>query len=106
MPVANRKTLDEIVRRLVAEFQPEKIVLFGSHAWGQPDADSDLDLLVIVPESDERPIQRDWRARRCLGKVPHPIDVIVKTRREFEYFRPVVASLEHRIAEEGKVLYG
>jgi len=106
MPGRDQKALDEIVRRLVAEFQPEKIILFGSHAWGQPDADSDLDLLVIVPESDERPIQRDWRARRCLGKVPYPIDIIVKTRREFEYFRPVVASLEHRIAEEGKVLYG
>jgi len=106
MVTIEAEVLDEIVQRLVSEFSPEQIFLFGSHAWGRPDADSDLDLLVIVPESDERPIQRDWRARRCLGKVPHPIDVIVKTRREFEYFRPVVASLEHRIAEEGKVLYG
>jgi len=106
MPAARHEALDEIVRRLVAEFDPERIILFGSHAWGDPDADSDLDLLVIVPESDERPIERARRARRCLRGIGVPLDVLVKTRGEFEYFRPVVASLEHRIAEQGEVLYG
>ncbi|MFO8011881.1 MAG: nucleotidyltransferase domain-containing protein [Phycisphaerae bacterium] len=106
MPVANRQLLDEAVRRLVAEFNPERIVLFGSHAWGQPDTDSDLDLLVIVSESDESPIERARRARRCLRSLGVPLDVLVKTVEEYEYFRPVVASLEHRIAEQGEVLYG
>ena len=41
--------LREITRRLVAEFQPEQVILFGSHAWGTPHQDSDVDLLVIVP---------------------------------------------------------
>ena len=41
----------EITHRLENEFQPEEIILFGSHAWGTPDEDSDLDLLVIVPQS-------------------------------------------------------
>ena len=98
--------LDEIVQRLVSEFSPEQIFLFGSHAWGAPDADSDLDLLVVVSASNERSGDRAWRAHRCLHGIRVPMDILVKTRREFEYFRPVVASLEHRIAEEGKVLYG
>ena len=42
--------LEEITRRLVAEFQPEQIFLFGSHAWGRPTADSDLDLLVVLAD--------------------------------------------------------
>ena len=40
------------------EFDPEQIILFGSHAWGTPSEDSDIDLLVIVPDSDARPTQR------------------------------------------------
>ena len=36
--------LQEVTHRLVDEFQPEQIILFGSHAWGEPDRDSDLDL--------------------------------------------------------------
>ena len=42
----------EITNRLVKEFNPEKIFLFGSHAWGIPNKDSDLDLLIIVSNSD------------------------------------------------------
>lgn len=44
--------LDEITARLVAEFDPEAVYLFGSYVWGEPDEDSDLDLLVVVAESD------------------------------------------------------
>ena len=43
------------IGHLVAEFDPDQIILFGSHAWGMPGQDSDVDLLVIVPETDERP---------------------------------------------------
>ena len=97
---------EEVVRRLVDEFHPEAIYLFGSHAWGQPDVDSDMDLLVIIEESGEKPIQRAIRAQRSLRGVKVPIDVLVKTRQEFEKYIPVKASLEAQIAREGKLLYG
>ena len=45
--------LKEMTQRLVAEFQPRQIYLFGSYAWGQPNKDSDVDLLVVVPDSDQ-----------------------------------------------------
>ncbi len=51
--------LPEIVRRLVAEFDPEAIILFGSRAWGIPRPDSDYDLFMIVTESDEHPVKRE-----------------------------------------------
>ena len=97
---------EEVVRRLVDEFHPEEIYLFGSHAWGKPTTDSDLDLLVIVSQSRQKPIQRAIRAQRSLRGVKVPVDVLVKTRREFETYSSVKASLEAQISREGKLLYG
>ena len=57
--------LGEMTQRLVAEFQPEQVILFGSHAWGTPNEDSDVDLLIIVSHSDEKPVQA-CRARSSL----------------------------------------
>ena len=98
--------LREITRRLVAEFQPEQVILFGSHAWGTPHEDSDVDLLVIVPQSDEKPVQRAVRGHRCLSGLRVSKDILVKTRAEVERFRHVHTSLECQILERGKVLYG
>jgi len=48
MKTVSNELLADITRRLVAEFQPEEVILFGSQAWGIPNEDSDVDLLVIV----------------------------------------------------------
>lgn len=105
MKTISRDVLQEITERLIAEFQPEQIILFGSRAWGKPDDDSDVDLLVIVPHSDMKPIQRAVRARRCLRGIRMPKDILVKTRAEVDKYRDVYASLECEILERGKVLY-
>jgi predicted nucleotidyltransferase len=97
--------LQDMTQQLVAEFQPEQIVLFGSQAWGRPTADSDVDLLVIVADSTEKPVQRAQRAYRRLRDMPVPLDVLVKTRAEVERYRHVYASLECEILERGRVLY-
>jgi len=104
------KYLDETILhtmtdRLVAEFDPEQIFLFGSHAWGVPTENSDVDLYVIVPESSERPLQRAQRAIACLGGMKIPKDVLVRTFAESEKYRHVYASLESQIFEKGRVLY-
>ena len=94
MQAQEQSILDEMVRRLVAEFQPEQIILFGSHAWGEPTEDSDIDLFVIVPDSDEKPIDRMQRAHHCLGGLGVSKDVLMKTRSEADRFRYVRASLD------------
>jgi predicted nucleotidyltransferase len=106
MKTLSTDLLEEITQRLVAEFQPDQIILFGSHAWGAPHEDSDVDLLVIVPESNEPPVQRAQRAHCCLSGLNVPKDVLVKTRAEVERYRHVHASLTGQILEEGRVLYG
>jgi predicted nucleotidyltransferase len=106
MPTATEDVLPEIVRRLVDEFDPEEIILFGSRAWGQPRPDSDYDLLVIVSDTHEKPTRRATRGYRCLRGIRVPTDLIVSTRAEFDRFRRVPASLEAAILGRGKVLYG
>ncbi len=101
--------LEEITKRLVREFDPECIFLFGSHVWGNPGKDSDLDLFVIVRYvrySDFSPAKRSSLAYRCLRDIPHPLDILIKTRKEVERFSEVPASLEYKILQQGKLLYG
>ena len=100
------EVLPEIVRRLVDEFDPEEIILFGSRAWGRPKPDSDYDLLVVVTTSEEKPTRRAARGYRCLRKADVPIDLVVKTRAEFDRFRGVAASLDAEISRRGRILYG
>lgn len=94
-----------ITQRLVEAFQPEQIYLFGSQAWGEPTQASDVDILVIVAQSPDRPTQRATQAYRALRGIQVPIDVLVKTRAEFDKFRDVPASLEHEILQRGKLIY-
>jgi predicted nucleotidyltransferase len=98
--------LSEVTRRLAEEFKPEQVWLFGSYAWGQPNQDSDLDLLVIVPGSNESPVRRAQRAHRCLRGLGIAKDILVKTRAELERFRNVPSSLEADILSRGRLIYG
>jgi uncharacterized protein len=98
--------LQAATQRLVAEFQPEEIYLFGSRVWGVPRADSDVDLMVIVRQSDERPIRRDQRAQKCLGRLELSADVLVRTRHEVERVRNIAGSLTADVLRNGRKLYG
>ena len=101
-----QETLEEIVRRLSAALAPEQIVLFVSHAWGEPTVDSDIDLLVVVPESDAPPHRRAVRAHRALRGVPVPCDIRVRTRAKLERVNSVRSSLLYRAMTEGRRLDG
>ncbi len=96
--------LRAITKRIVENIHPEKIILFGSYAYGEPTLDSDIDLLVIM-RSDKRPVERsdeisDLFARRSFG-----LDVLARTPREIrERIRLGDDFIKH-IIEEGKVLY-
>lgn len=98
--------LEAAVERLKAEFQPEAIYLFGSHAWGVPTEDSDVDLMVIVRESSERGIQRMQRAHRCLRGIGFAKDVLVPTRAQVDRYKHLRASLFHQVLAQGRKLYG
>ncbi len=98
--------LDKAVERLKAEFQPEEIYLFGSHAWGTPTDDSDVDLMVIVRQSSEKSIRRMQRAHRCLTGLGFSKDVLVPTRAQVDRYKHLRASLFHQVLAKGRKLYG
>ena len=96
MKSISQDLLNEMTDRLAAEFQPEQVWLFGSHAWGQPDEGSDIDLLVVVRDSQEPSVRRAQRAHRCLSGLGVAKDVLVKTRAELERFSRVPSSSKRR----------
>ncbi len=100
-----RDAINQATDALVAVLQPEQVILFGSHAWGQPDGDSDLDIMIILSQSHLTPIQRVWQAREALKQFAFPKDILVVTRDEFDAYKIVRGSLIHDIWQRGKVLY-
>ena len=95
----------EAVERLVEALLPERIYLFGSRARGEVREDSDYDLMVVVPRSDQPRYQRAQHAYRVLWGSGIPLDILVWTRDEFERQASVVASLPATILREGRLLY-
>lgn len=102
----DQNLLAEVTQRLANELHPESIWLFGSHAWGTPDEGSDLDLFVVVPESDETYVERMRRAHRCLRGLGISKDILVKTRREFDSLRALPSTLDYLVFHRGRRIYG
>jgi len=98
--------LKEITRRIEEAVHPDRIFLFGSHAWGHPGEDSDVDIFVVLPHSDQPGYRRAREIYRCLRGLTVPVDVVVKTREEVERGKEVKASLVRKVLEEGKLLHG
>ena len=96
--------IDEIVSRIVANFDPEEIILFGSHARGDARSDSDLDLLVIL-ETDLPYMERSSLIDDLFGWHLWPMDVFVYTRFEFETDKNCLGTLISFIVKDQKVLY-
>lgn len=103
-PMIGKNEIDEIVRRIVEGVDPEKVILFGSYAYGEPDEDSDIDILVIK-DMDMPRYRRVTEIRRHLRGMKIPIDIVVYTREEIEEFRGVKTAFINQIVEEGRVLY-
>jgi uncharacterized protein len=96
----------EAVKRLADALHPEKIYLFGSHAWGVPTPESDIDLFVIVKDSEQPSYRRSRAAYRALRGLRLPIEVIVRTSAEVDCGKSVASSLVRKVLDQGQVLYG
>ncbi len=97
--------LAEVVRRLLAAYQPAAVYLFGSKARGDEGPDSDYDLLVVVPD-DASAERRDSRlAYETLWGTGTAADVLICTHSYFEARRHLRASLPGTVLREGKQLH-
>jgi DNA polymerase sigma len=102
--IVERLTEQSIENKL--DLIPEKIYLFGSHTWGTPHQDSDLDLLIIIDNSNLSPAKRASLFYRCLRNINYPLDILVRTHQEIAKFANMPMSLEHQILSKGKLIYG
>ncbi len=102
-PVA--QTLPKAVKRIADELNPEKIILFGSYAYGTPTPDSDVDLLVIM-NTKQKTKDRYLTIGRLLRPRQFPVDIIVKTPQEVKCALKNKGSFFiHDIVARGKVFY-
>ncbi|HDN80124.1 MAG TPA: nucleotidyltransferase domain-containing protein [Chloroflexi bacterium] len=96
--------LQDVTRKIVEKFAPEKVILFGSYAWGKPGQDSDVDLLVII-ETNERPMKLAAAITRHCRPRFLPLDVVVKTPAEINQRLKAGDSFIQKIIKEGRTLY-
>ncbi len=94
----------DITNRIVANVKPEKIVLFGSYARGNPTEESDLDLFVIKESTLPR-YKRGQEIRKHLRRLKVPIDLVVYTKDEIARWREVRTAFITTVVETGIVLY-
>ena len=104
IPSDTQIKIHEMVRRIVDNFKPEKVVLFGSYARGTAGPDSDVDLLVIMPIIGRK---RDLRIkiRMHLHGLGIAKDIIVATPEEFESYHDIPGTVVRAARLEGKTLY-
>ena len=101
-PSISRSVIRRYARQVAERFQPDKIILFGSHAYGRPHTDSDVDLLVIMPARN--PLDQAVRIRWELP-APFPMDLLVRTPKTVQWRLAEGDSFLAEIMTKGKILY-
>ena len=96
--------INEIVLRIATKFNPDKIILFGSYAAGNPNNDSDIDLLII--KDTDLPIhRRSFEIQKYLIGSMIPIDILVYTNNEFEQEKTDEYSFICSAIKSSRILY-
>ena len=100
-----QKQIEKILKIIVDKYKPDKVILFGSYAYGYPSKDSDLDLLVVKDSNLPR-YKRAREIRKHLwGITDIPKDIIVYTQKEIDDWVDVKEAFITNIVEKGKILY-
>jgi predicted nucleotidyltransferase len=100
---------DEITRikdRIVGAVDVERLYLFGSYAYGEPNEDSDYDFYMVIPDGGMRPVDAVVEARLSLrGMKRKPVDILAGTAEIFGRRSNLQATIERTIAEKGVLIY-
>jgi len=103
MEKVTQKTISAFARQIAQQFNPHKIILFGSYAYGKPTADSDVDMLVIMPFEGKSA----YKATEILLATDpcFPIDLLVRTPEQIKTRVELGDFFIREITKKGKVLY-
>jgi predicted nucleotidyltransferase len=95
--------IEDTVRQIVQQFRPQRIILFGSYAYGRPRRESDVDLLVVM----DTPLKETEQAVRICQAIEYHfgLDLIVRTPETLNRRLALGDSFLQEVVGEGKVLY-
>lgn len=99
-----QEKIKKISDKIVENYKPEKIILFGSYAWGNPGPDSDIDLFV-VKETNKNIFERNREVNRILFGSDMAIDVLVYTPEQLNKRKQMGDPFINKIINNGKVIY-
>lgn len=103
MQKISQRTISSFARQVARQFNPEKIILFGSYAYGKPTEDSDVDMLVIMPFTGRGAKKA---TEILLATDPRfPIDLLVRTPEQIQTRIKLGDFFIREITQKGKVLY-
>lgn len=97
------KTIREFAQRIGQEFHPDRVILFGSYAYGKPTSDSDVDLLVVLSTKDSKGRIAFEILRKLKPRIP--VDIIVRTPEDIQERLELNDFFLKEITSKGKVLY-
>lgn len=106
IPMASSHAIERVCRDIAKEFRPERIILFGSYAYGDPTPDSDVDILVVMPFSGS-PNEQAIAIRNHVTRqgAPFAMDLLVRTPEWVAYRATNEDWFVREILERGKVMY-
>jgi predicted nucleotidyltransferase len=100
----NPKGIQKVVQQIVERLHPQRVILFGSYAYGQPRQESDVDLLVVVPNPPSH--HAGWKIARQLTPYSHsPLQIVYMSPEEFDETKDVVGGLAYPAHHWGRLLY-
>ncbi len=100
------KKIKEIMDKIINEFKPEKVILFGSYAWGNPKKDSDVDLLIIKEDPTKNTREMAIDLEKILIKRNVPLDLLVYKPEQLKKRLALKDVFLSKIISQGKTLYG
>lgn len=103
--MVQKEIVTTLIDKIKMQFQPQKIILFGSYAWGEPTEDSDIDLFLIM-DSNLRRDERARQVRKIFSDRTFPLDIIVYTPQEVQQSLARGNLFIKEILTKGGVLYG
>ena len=101
----SQETIQEVVQRLIKAYEPLAIYMYGKYAWGTPDEDDDLNLLVVVESSNEKVYKRGDKAFDTLLSLKIPTNIAIFTKQEFDTFTQDKTSPTYEVKHRGKLVY-
>lgn len=102
---AGRDELAGVIKRIARALQAERVYVFGSQARGDARGDSDVDVFVVVPETDEPSYRLAQRAYAAANRYSFGLDIVVMPRGEFESRSRARSSLPATVVREGHLLH-